>query len=104
MPTERPPVTISVVTWLLSAVSGRCNVVVTLGRCGMVCAERTGTAWHLPATPTEVRDVCGAGDSVFAALAVALITGKSLRQACRAAMEAAGRQVATVGLAILHER
>ena len=76
-----------------------CDVVITLGRCGMVCAERTGATWHLPATPTVVRDVCGAGDTVFAALAVAMITGKSQRAACRAAMEAAGNQVASLGIA-----
>jgi D-beta-D-heptose 7-phosphate kinase/D-beta-D-heptose 1-phosphate adenosyltransferase len=64
----------------------------------MVCAEGSGSTWHLPAIPTEVRDVCGAGDTVFAALAVGISTGKSLRQACRAAMGAAGRQVGAVGV------
>lgn len=77
----------------------RCDVVITLGRHGMVCAERSGATWHLPATPTEVRDVCGAGDTVLAALAVALITGNSLLQSCRSAMGAAGRQVGSVGVA-----
>jgi bifunctional ADP-heptose synthase (sugar kinase/adenylyltransferase) len=76
-----------------------CDVVIPLGRCGMVCAESAGATWHLPATPTEVRAVCGAGDTVFAALAVGMTTGKSLREACRAAMGAAGRQVANVGIA-----
>ncbi len=76
-----------------------CDVVITLGRHGMVCAESTGATRHLPATPTEVRDVCGAGDTVFAALAVALTTEMSLRDACRAAMVAAGRQVGAVGVA-----
>jgi D-beta-D-heptose 7-phosphate kinase/D-beta-D-heptose 1-phosphate adenosyltransferase len=76
-----------------------CDVVVTLGRCGMVCAESTGATWHRPATPAEVRDVCGAGDTVFAALAVEIVAGKSLPEACRAAMGAAGRQVAAVGVA-----
>jgi bifunctional ADP-heptose synthase (sugar kinase/adenylyltransferase) len=71
---------------------------VTLGRHGMASAERSGSAWHLPATPTQVRDVCGAGDTVLAALAVEIITGKSLRAACRAAMGAAGRQVRAVGV------
>lgn len=51
-----------------------------------------------PATPTQVRDVCGTGDTVFAALAVTMLTGKSLRAACQWAMEAAGRQVADVGI------
>ena len=52
----------------------------------MVCAERCGATWHLPATPTEVRDVCGAGDTVFAVQAVEIVTGKSLREACWVAM------------------
>lgn len=65
----------------------------------MVCAERTGATWYLPATLMEVRDVCGAGDAVFAALAAAMITGKSLRAAWQAAMVVAGRQVAYVGIA-----
>ena len=65
----------------------------------MVCAEFPGPTWHLPATPTEVRDVCGAGDTVFAALSLGIVTGKSLRTARRAAMGAAGRQVGAVGIA-----
>jgi bifunctional ADP-heptose synthase (sugar kinase/adenylyltransferase) len=65
----------------------------------MVCAERIGATWYLPSIPTVVRDVCGAGDTVFAALAVEMIAGKPLRNACRAAMEAAGRQVGAVGVA-----
>ena len=77
----------------------RCDVVVTLGRHGLVCAERSGATWHLPAAATEVCDVCGAGDTVFAALGVARIMGKSLRQGCRSAMGAAGRQVGAIGVA-----
>lgn len=40
-----------------------CHVVVTIGRHGMVCAERDGKTWYLPANATHVRDVCGAGDA-----------------------------------------
>ena len=65
----------------------------------MFCAECSGALWHLPATPTEVRDVCGAGDTVFATLAVGMFTGASLREACRVAMETAGRQVVEIGIA-----
>lgn len=75
-----------------------CDVVVTLGRHGIVCAEHAGSTWYLPAEPTEVRDVCGAGDTVLAALAVAIITGNSLRQASRFASTAAGRQVSSLGI------
>ena len=77
-----------------------CHVVITLGRHGMVCAERSGSTWYLPTTPTEVRDVCGAGDTVFAALAVGMVTGKSLREACRTSMEAAGRQIESLSLGV----
>jgi rfaE bifunctional protein kinase chain/domain len=77
----------------------RCDVVVTLGRYGMVCGERSEATWHLPAILTQVRDVCGAGDTVFASLAVAIVTGNSLREACRAAMRVAGQQVASLGIA-----
>jgi bifunctional ADP-heptose synthase (sugar kinase/adenylyltransferase) len=59
----------------------KCDAIVTLGRYRIVCAELSGSTWHLPATPTEVRDVCGAGDTVFAALSVEIVTGKSLRDA-----------------------
>jgi pseudouridine kinase len=77
----------------------RRHVLTTLGRCGMVCAEDSGSTWHLPATPTEVRDACGAGDTVFAAMAVGMLTRKSLREACRSSMLTAASQVASLGVA-----
>jgi bifunctional ADP-heptose synthase (sugar kinase/adenylyltransferase) len=46
----------------------------------------------------ELRDVCDTGDTVFALLAVSVITGKSLRAASLVAMGAAGRQVGAVGI------
>jgi hypothetical protein len=53
----------------------RCSVIMTYGRHGMVAAERDGEAWYLPAEGTQVRDVCGAGDTLFAAIAVGLLSG-----------------------------
>jgi sugar/nucleoside kinase (ribokinase family) len=52
--------------------------------------DRLRAIWYLPVPPVKVRNVCGAGVTVFAALAVALITRKLLRKACRAAMGKAG--------------
>jgi rfaE bifunctional protein kinase chain/domain len=78
-----------------------CDIVVTLGRYGMVCAEHSGATWHLPAPHVEVRDVSGAGDTVFASLGFATAIGWSLRHSCRAAVSAAGYQVASVGIAPL---
>jgi len=75
-----------------------CDVVVTLGRYGMVCSERSEAVWHLPATPTEVRDVCGAGDTVLATLGVGLVHGQPLRPAYRTAMLTAARQVQQIGV------
>jgi D-beta-D-heptose 7-phosphate kinase/D-beta-D-heptose 1-phosphate adenosyltransferase len=75
-----------------------CHVVVTLGGHGMVCAEREGGTWYLPAERVEVRDVCGAGDTVLVALGTAMLGGKTVRDACRFASVAAGRQVAQLGI------
>jgi len=72
----------------------RCHVVITLGSHGMVCAERESGAWYVPAESVEVRDVCGAGDTVLAAIGAAMLDGDTFREACRFATGAAGRHVA----------
>ena len=77
----------------------RCSVVVTYGGHGMVAAEREGGTWYLPAEATEVRDVCGAGDTVLAALGTGMLNGDCLRRACRVATMVGGRQVAELGIA-----
>lgn len=78
-----------------------CHVVVTLGGHGVVCAVREGATWYLPAERVEVRDVCGAGDTVLAAIGTAMFGGESVREACRFAAVAAGRQVAKLGISIV---
>lgn len=71
-------------------------VVVTLGEQGMVFV--TGAESDvIPTQARQVYDVTGAGDSVVAALSVALGRGMSMRQACLLANAAAGLQVARVG-------
>jgi D-beta-D-heptose 7-phosphate kinase/D-beta-D-heptose 1-phosphate adenosyltransferase len=77
-----------------------CDVVITLGERGLICAERGKGPWHLPAVPVEARDVCGAGDTVFASLGVTLARGWSLTKACQFAVAAASEQVATVGITL----
>ena len=77
----------------------RCSVVVTHGRHGMVVAEREGGTWYLPAEATELRDVCGAGDTVLATLGAAMLDGSCLRRACWLATRAGGRQVTELGIA-----
>jgi D-beta-D-heptose 7-phosphate kinase/D-beta-D-heptose 1-phosphate adenosyltransferase len=78
-----------------------CNVVVTYGGHGMVAAEREGGTWYLPAEPTNVRDVCGAGDTVMAAFGAAMRDGNCLRRACRFALDAARQQITNVGIAVV---
>jgi D-beta-D-heptose 7-phosphate kinase/D-beta-D-heptose 1-phosphate adenosyltransferase len=75
-----------------------CHVIITLGDHGMVCAEREGGTWYSPAERVDVRDVCGAGDTVFAAIGAAMVGGQSLCEACRFAAVAAGRQVESMGI------
>jgi len=79
----------------------RCSVVVTYGEHGMVDADREGGSWYLPAKATDVRDVCGAGDTVFAALGTAMLAGMSLFQATRFAVNVAAQQVANVGISAI---
>jgi D-beta-D-heptose 7-phosphate kinase/D-beta-D-heptose 1-phosphate adenosyltransferase len=52
---------------------------------------------YLPAAAREVADVTGAGDTVIAALAVALAAGATTAEAARLANEAAGIVVAKFG-------
>ena len=47
----------------------------------------------------EIRDFCGAGETVPVALAVEIVTGKSLRESSQMVMGAAGRQVKVVTVA-----
>ncbi len=75
---------------------GIAAAVVTLGEQGMVFVTDT-EADVIPTRARQVYDVTGAGDSVVAALSVALGKGFSMRQACLLANAAAGLQVARVG-------
>jgi D-beta-D-heptose 7-phosphate kinase/D-beta-D-heptose 1-phosphate adenosyltransferase len=57
----------------------------------------SGLEGHLPAAAREVADVTGAGDTVIAALAVALSSGATVFEAARVANEAAGIVVGKFG-------
>lgn len=75
-----------------------CGIIVTNGADGLYIAP-SGMAERFAAPPVEVRDTCGAGDSVMAALAVALSDGKTRREACQFAVEVAAEQVRHLGAA-----
>ncbi len=72
------------------------QMVVTLGSQGMKLFEK-GSVQALPTFAQTVFDVTGAGDTVIAAMALALAAGWSLEKACYLANFAAGVVVGKVG-------
>jgi len=75
-------------------------VLLTRGEQGMSLFE-DGQVTHIPAVGKEVYDVTGAGDTVVAALGLALTSGASLKEAAVIANHAAGVVVGKVGTAIV---
>ena len=74
-------------------------VVVTRSVRGLTLVRRSGPTLHLPARAREVADVSGAGDTLVAALAVALAAGASLPDAAMLANLTAGISVGKQGTA-----
>jgi D-beta-D-heptose 7-phosphate kinase/D-beta-D-heptose 1-phosphate adenosyltransferase len=87
---------------MIAAATEGAIVVVTRGSRGMTIFEpdgKAGRVTHLPTESREVHDVAGAGDTVVAALALALAVGAPLGDAARLANAAAGVAVASHGTA-----
>jgi D-beta-D-heptose 7-phosphate kinase/D-beta-D-heptose 1-phosphate adenosyltransferase len=76
-------------------------ILVTQSERGMTLVPRTGEAIHVPAHPVKVRDFSGAGDTVAAALAVALAAGADWETSLRMANAAAAVTVGKNGTAIV---
>jgi len=75
------------------------GVLITMGEDGMwLSADDEG---HLPAAAREVADVTGAGDTVVAALALAVAAGATAAEAARLANLAAGIVVGKFGPAVV---
>jgi D-beta-D-heptose 7-phosphate kinase / D-beta-D-heptose 1-phosphate adenosyltransferase len=87
---------------LLLGAHGFGAVIATLGKDGMAVVTAAGEVHHLAAEAREVFDVSGAGDTVVAALAVALGAGADLVQAAALANVAAGIVVGKVGTAVAY--
>jgi D-beta-D-heptose 7-phosphate kinase/D-beta-D-heptose 1-phosphate adenosyltransferase len=77
------------------------NVLITRGEHGMSLLESSGAMTHIPTVAREVYDVTGAGDTVIATLALALVSGAALPEAARIANHAAGIVVGKVGTATI---
>ncbi|WP_298375421.1 D-glycero-beta-D-manno-heptose-7-phosphate kinase [uncultured Bradyrhizobium sp.] len=76
-------------------------MLVTQGERGMTLVTRDGGSIHVPALPVKVRDVSGAGDTVAAALALALAAGADWDGALRIASAAGAVAVGKTGTAIV---
>ncbi len=73
------------------------HLVVTLGADGMLLVGAEGEEVHVPTVAQEVFDVSGAGDTVIAALGVALARGRDMRGAVVEANLAANIAVSHAG-------
>jgi D-beta-D-heptose 7-phosphate kinase / D-beta-D-heptose 1-phosphate adenosyltransferase len=76
-------------------------MLVTQSEHGMTLVTRKGEAIHVPALPVKVRDVSGAGDTVVAALSLALAAGADWEGALRTANAAAAVAVGKTGTAVV---
>jgi D-beta-D-heptose 7-phosphate kinase/D-beta-D-heptose 1-phosphate adenosyltransferase len=76
-------------------------VLITEGEEGMTLFSKEAEPSHLPATAREVYDVTGAGDTVVAAMSLALATKSDLRSAAHLANAAAGLAVEHVGTTVV---
>jgi D-beta-D-heptose 7-phosphate kinase/D-beta-D-heptose 1-phosphate adenosyltransferase len=74
-------------------------VLITRGEQGMSLFEQGRKVTHIPTVAREVYDVTGAGDTVIAALTLAMASGASMADAARIANYAAGIVVGIVGTA-----
>lgn len=75
------------------------HLVITMGADGMLLSEGGKPLERMPTFAREVFDVSGAGDTVIAAMTLALAAGNSLRDAARFANTAAGVVVGKLGTA-----
>ena len=76
-------------------------LVVTLGDYGLAVVPREGDPVFHRASPREVYDVAGAGDTVVAVLALALGAGADVNTAAHLANEAAGIAVGRSGVSMI---
>ena len=75
-------------------------LIIKRGEQGMSIFEKGAAPSHIPTTAREVFDVTGAGDTVIAAAAAALLAGASIGEAAILANAAAGVVVGKIGTAV----
>jgi len=72
------------------------------GEKGMSVFEKGQKPLHIPTNAKEVYDVTGAGDTVIATAALALLSGATIKEAAFLANTAAGVVVGKIGTAAIH--
>jgi len=86
---------------ILSRISAK-YLILKRGENGMSVFEKDQKFYHIPANAKEVYDVTGAGDTVIATAALALLSGATIREAAFLANAAAGVVVGKIGTAAIH--
>lgn len=79
------------------------SLLITLGEDGMQLFEKNKQSQNFPAVARKVYDVTGAGDTVIAALAIALGANADLATAAQIANAAAGLAVEQIGTATVSQ-
>ncbi|MEN3026745.1 MAG: D-glycero-beta-D-manno-heptose-7-phosphate kinase [Chlorobiota bacterium] len=90
---QRTLSTLEDVRWAAAELQQRLEceaVLITLGEEGMFLREADGSESFIPARARHVADVSGAGDTVIATVAAALVAGATFREAAALANFAAG--------------
>jgi D-beta-D-heptose 7-phosphate kinase/D-beta-D-heptose 1-phosphate adenosyltransferase len=77
------------------------HLLVTLGEEGMALVTQNDEFVRVPTVARSVYDVSGAGDTVTAAIAVALAAGADMTEAAILANHAAGIEVGKAGVATI---
>ena len=76
---------------------GAASVVLTLGADGLVLGTGSGAPLHVPALPTPIVDVTGAGDALIAGTLAGLVRGDALNEAVRVGTAAAALTLGSAG-------
>lgn len=79
------------------AIRQECHVVVTAGELGLWWSDGRAVR-RVPAIQVQVRDVCGAGDTVLATLGLVMATGGMIADGCPQAVRMAAEQVQQIGV------
>ncbi|MEK6879077.1 MAG: PfkB family carbohydrate kinase, partial [Nanoarchaeota archaeon] len=76
-------------------------IVITRGSEGMSIFEKGSKSFHMYTKTQYVYDISGAGDTVLAIITLALVSGKSLREAVKIANIGAGIVIGKLGVATI---